>query len=99
MDKLQAKNNIKETFENSFDKSQYSFFILNLLNTIDTSKVFHVCGDVKEMFKKVIKTYERIGTYIAPDGIKIYIIIVGRDNDWGSIYLIAIGYRQEILVK
>ena len=57
MDKQQARQIIKETFENTFDKESFTHFIKNFLNSIDESKAFHARGDVKEMFRKVIKTY------------------------------------------
>lgn len=75
MDKQQATGIIRDTFENPFDKEKFTFFIRNLLNTIDESKAFHARGYVKEMFEGVIRTYERLGTYEAPDGKKIDIII------------------------
>ena len=75
MNKQQAREIIKNTFENSFDKAKFINFIKNLLNGIDESKAFHAHGDVKEMFRAVIKTYERIGTYNSPKGEKIDIIV------------------------
>ncbi len=75
MDKQQAQNIIKETFENPFDRERFTGFVKNLLNSIDENKAFHARGDVKEMFRHIIKTYERIGTYIDPNGKKIDIII------------------------
>lgn len=75
MDKLQARDRIREVFEQPFDKERFIVFIRNLLNRIDETKAFHVRGDVKESFRNVIKTYERIGSYEAPDGKKIDIII------------------------
>ena len=70
MDKKQAQNIIKDTFEHPFDKSRFTHFIQNLLNVINKSKAFHARGDVKEMFKSIIHTYERLGTYTDPDGKK-----------------------------
>ena len=75
MDKHQAQAIIKETCEESFGKDRFSHFIKNLLNFIDESKAFHARGDVKEMFRHIIKTYERLGTYTDPRGKKIDIII------------------------
>ena len=75
MDKLQARDRIRAVFEQPFDKERFMVFIRNLLNRIDETKAFHVRGDVKESFRSVIKTYERIGSYEAPDGKKIDIII------------------------
>ncbi|NOX65049.1 MAG: class I SAM-dependent DNA methyltransferase [Chlorobi bacterium] len=75
MNKQQAREIIRKTFEKSFDKTRFINFIKNFLNSIDESKAFHARGDVKEMFRTVIKTYERIGTYNSPKGKKIDIII------------------------
>ncbi len=75
MDKQQAQEIIEETFESAFEKGSFINFIKNLLKRIDESKAFHARGDVKEMFRHVIKTYERIGTYNSPEGEKIDIIV------------------------
>ena len=76
MDKQQARDLIKKTFEQPFDKPRFTVFVKNLLNKIDESKAFHARGDVKESFRTVVKTYERIGSYASPNGEKIDIIIV-----------------------
>jgi hypothetical protein len=76
MDKQQAQEIIKDTFESPFDKARFMKFIKDLLNRIDESKAFHAHGYVKEGFRGVIKTYERIGTYNSADDKKIDIIIV-----------------------
>ena len=76
MDKNSAKNLIKKTLQNPFDKEQFVYFIKNLLNRIDESKAFHARGYVPEIFKGFIKTYERIATYTDPEENKIDILIV-----------------------
>lgn len=76
MDKNSAKNLIKKTLRNPFDKKQFIYFIKNLLNKIDESKTFHARGYVPEIFKGFIKTYERIATYTDPEDNKIDILIV-----------------------
>lgn len=76
MDKQQAQQIIRDTFESPFDKVRFTNFIKNLLNSIDESKAFHAHGYVKEGFSGIIKTYERIGTYNSTDDKKIDIIIV-----------------------
>lgn len=75
MDKLQARKLIENTFGAPFDKTKFKYFIKDFLNNLDETKSFHVRGDVKEIFRSIIKTYERIGTYISPEGKKIDIII------------------------
>jgi len=76
MNKQQAKEIIKKTFESSFNKERFTKFIKDFLNSIDESKAFHARSYIKEIFSGVIKTYERIGTYNSPDEKKIDIIIV-----------------------
>ena len=76
MNKQQAQQIIRDTFESSFDKNGFTGFIKNLLNRIDESKAFHAHGYVKDGFRGIIKTYERIGTYDSADDKKIDIIIV-----------------------
>ena len=77
MDKESAKKLIGNTFQNSFNKSDFIYFIKNLLNQYDESKVFHLHGCyIPDSFKDYIKTYERIGTYTDTEGKKIDILIV-----------------------
>ena len=76
MDKNFAMKLIKNTFQDYFDKDKFIYFIKNLLNRYDETKAFHARGYVLEAFKKYIKTYERVGTYIDPEEKKIDILIV-----------------------
>ncbi len=76
MNKNEAINLIKDTFETSFSKDKFILFAKNLLNTYDESKAFHAHGYVLEVYKNHVKTYERLGTYIDPAGKKIDILIV-----------------------
>jgi len=84
MNKEQARQLIKDTFEASFDKEKFVLFIRELLNGIDETKARHFRGYVKQAFKqvgKVIRTYERIGSYTEPSGKKIDILIVHLQKD------------------
>ena len=77
MDKESAKKLIRNTFQNSFDKIDFIYFIKNLLNRYDESKAFHLHGCyIPDSFKDYIKSYERIGTYTDPEGEKIDVLIV-----------------------
>jgi hypothetical protein len=77
MDKESTEKLIKNTFQNSFDKERYIYFIKNLLKRYDESKAFHLQGCyIPKAFKNFIKTFERIGTYIDPEGKKIDLLIV-----------------------
>jgi len=76
MNKDIAKELVKDTLQNSFNKERFVYFIKNLLNRIDSSKAFHVRGYVQEKYKPHVKTYERIGTYTDIDKDKIDVLIV-----------------------
>ena len=81
MDKQQAKDLVKSTMENPFDKGKFTHFVRNLLNKIDEAKAFHARGYVPESYKKYVKTYERIATYTDPEGLKVDILIVYLQNE------------------
>ena len=53
---MDAKQLVKDTFQNSFDKDRFVYFIKNLLNKIDSSKAVHVRGYVREKYKPHVKT-------------------------------------------
>ena len=56
MDKQQAQNIIRETFESSFDKSGFTGFIKNLLNEIDDVSSFTYKGQyIPDAYKQYIK--------------------------------------------
>lgn len=72
MDKESAKKLIRNTFQNSFNKKDFIYFIKNLLNQYDESKVFNLHGCyIPDSFKDYIESYERIGTYTDPEGKKL----------------------------
>ena len=64
MEKNQAKNLIKQTFNQRFDKDIFREFIINLLDGINEQKAFFVGNaQVKEAFQKYISSYKRVGQY------------------------------------
>ncbi len=82
MDKNTATKLIRDTFHNPFDKERYVNFVKNLLNTIDESKAFSLYGQyVPEKFREFVKGYERIGTFIDPEGLKVDVLIVYLKNE------------------
>ena len=75
MDKEQAKQLIKDTFEASFNKEQFIIFIKNLLNNIKESTFLYRGNLIPDAFEKYISTLERIGKY-KDDKKEIDILIV-----------------------
>lgn len=67
MDDQQARNLIKETFENPFDKVSFTIFIKNLLNRIEESTFAYRGEYVPDAYKPHIVSLERIGKYTDSD--------------------------------
>src|SRR5207248_991731 len=77
MNKEQARNLIRQTLTQSFDKTRFRNFVLELLNTFDESKAFTSNkAYIKDEFKYHVERFERLGTYTAPDDEKLDVLIV-----------------------
>jgi len=77
MNKEQARELIRETFQDAFSKEKFKIFLKNSFHSIDLSKTFHLHGQyIKDSFKEFIKSYQRIGQYIDADGKAIDMLIV-----------------------
>jgi hypothetical protein len=63
MDKQQALKVIKETFENPFDKDQFTKFIRDLLSHIEDAPFTYQGKYIPDAYKQYIKTLERIGKF------------------------------------
>lgn len=82
MDKKTATALIRDTLQSPFEKERYSTFVKNLLNNIDESKAFTLSGQyIPEKFRDFVKSYERIGTFIDPEGMKLDVLIVNLKNE------------------
>ncbi len=82
MDKHQATELIKEALTERFDKQTFYRLIKELLNHIDESKANRWNQVyVKDAFKPGISHYERLGTYIAPNGDKLDVLIVNLKRE------------------
>ena len=75
MDKQQAQQIIKDTFEKSFDKEKFVIFIKNLLNHIEECPFIYRGNLIPDAFKPYINTLERIGKYTGSEN-KIDLLIV-----------------------
>ena len=63
MDKQQAHQIIRNTFENPFDKDRFIGFIKNLLNRIENAPFTYQGNYIPDAYKQYIKTLERIGKF------------------------------------
>ena len=84
MDKQSAIKLIRETFENSFDKERFVYFIKNLFNKIEieagTFKNGYYGQFIPESFKPYIKIYKRIGKY-NDDNNRIDVLVVYLEKE------------------
>ncbi|MCD6440215.1 MAG: class I SAM-dependent DNA methyltransferase, partial [Candidatus Marinimicrobia bacterium] len=81
MDKQQAQNIIKETFENPFDKDRFTGFVKNLLNQIDGSHFAYYGKFIPDAYKPFISRYERIGKYSDSENrIDILIVYLNKET-------------------
>ena len=75
MDKQQAQNIVRETFENPFDKGRFVGFVKNLLNSIEDAPFTYKGNFIPDAYEQYISTLERIGKYTT-GGHKIDILVV-----------------------
>ncbi len=67
MNKEQAKNLIIKTFENPFNKSNFVYFLKNLLKTYEEKTFLYQGSDIPTAFEQHISSLERIGKYTDKD--------------------------------
>src|SRR3990170_461464 len=63
MNKQQACDLIRETFENQFDKMRFTVFIKNLLNSIDEAPFTYQGQYIPDAYEPYISVLERIGKF------------------------------------
>lgn len=63
MDKFQARQIIRDTFENPFDKNRFINFIKNFLNSYETAHLSYKGNIIHNAFEQYISSMERIGKY------------------------------------
>lgn len=75
MDKQQARNIIKDTFEQPFDKGRFALFAKNLLNRMENAPFIYRGQIIPDSYKDLIESFERIGKYNDGEN-KLDIVIV-----------------------
>jgi len=81
MDKQQAQQIIRETFESAFDKSRFTRFIKNLLNGIEDAPFTYQGKYIPDAYKQYIKTLERIGKFSdGENSIDILVITLQKET-------------------
>lgn len=75
MDRKQAQEIVKITFENPFDKNRFIGFVKNLLNSIEEAPFSYKGNFIPDAYDQSISTLERIGKYTDGEH-KIDILVV-----------------------
>ena len=75
MDKQQAQDIVKATFESPFDKGRFIGFVKNLLNSIEDAPFSYKGNLIPDAYEQYISSLERIGKYAAGDH-KIDVLVV-----------------------
>lgn len=75
MDKNQAQAIVRNTFENSFDKSKFSEFVKHLLNFVEEAPFSYKGNLIPDAYEQHVSLLERIGKYTDGEH-KIDILIV-----------------------
>jgi len=76
MNPVQARQLIKETFTQAFDKVRFRTFAINLLNHVNEGKTFERDNPyLKEAFRAHVHRFERLGTYTSPDAEKVDVLM------------------------
>jgi len=76
MNKDFARQLIKKTFQNPFDKGRFVYFFKNLLNHFEDAPFIYRGNFIPDAYKPYIKTLERIGKYQDEEDKKIDLLIV-----------------------
>src|SRR6266487_3149120 len=77
MNQEEARNLVRQTLTESFDKARFRNFVLELLNEFDESKAFTSNkAYIKDAFKNHVDRFERLGTYTSADNEKLDVLIV-----------------------
>lgn len=76
MEKSQAKDLIRNIFQNRFRRENYQLFLRNLLNDIELRDKHYVGNLIPPAFQDQVSQYWRIGKYVDPDGNEMDLLVV-----------------------
>ena len=69
-------NTVRKTFESSFDRGQFIYFVKNLLNEYESAEISRTGQYIPDPYSDYVSKYERIGKYEDGDDKRIDILIV-----------------------
>jgi hypothetical protein len=76
METTQAKELIRDIFQNRFRREHYQLFLRNLLNDIEFRGKHYLGNLIPPAFKEQVSQYWRIGKYVDPDGHEMDLLVV-----------------------
>ena len=77
MKEVEARQLVETVFSSGFEESKFGLFARNLLHGLDEGTAFDLKDwQIKESFKDHISRFKRLGTYRAPDGSRLDILVV-----------------------
>jgi hypothetical protein len=77
MQKQEAITIIENTFSGAFNEANFTLFVKNFLNDLDSTKYNEFHGSyIKDAFRNHIRKYKRIGKYTDPNGDAMDVLIV-----------------------
>jgi type I restriction-modification system DNA methylase subunit len=77
MNQDQARNLVRQSLTQSFDKPRFRNFAVEVLNKFDESKAFTSNKTyIKHAFQHHVERFERLGTYTSPDDEKLDVLVV-----------------------
>lgn len=76
MNKKQAAEQISTLFQSKFDRENYTHFLRNLLNDVESRDNHYSGNTVSDAFKQHINQYWRIGKYIDPEEVEMDLYVV-----------------------
>src|SRR5438874_1922342 len=80
MNQDQARNLVRQTLTQSFDKARFRTFVLELLNQFDESKAQSMA--VPDAFAKDVRSCMRLGTYRSPEDELLDVLVVNTTEPW-----------------
>src|SRR5450759_1489047 len=76
MDAARARRLVQETFQHGFDRARFESFLRELLNRFEPKPLRYQGAYIPDAFKDHVASLERIGTYAAPGGERVDLLVV-----------------------
>lgn len=82
MDRAAAVKLLNATLKLRFDHSRFAQLASNMLQRYETEPYTPPAQNIREMFRRSVRRFERLGWYSVPDGKNLNILIVELGKWW-----------------